>query len=110
MSVQESEFSDGPVFSKALLTLINCTPAELVYVAARAGYDAESPHSIATNVSGEFTDSPHGRVHSHRSLHGDDGRGGRLLGMSLGGGSDWAIWTCWHHFPHSHASEKSRRL
>ncbi len=58
MSVQETEPSDGPVFSLAHLTLINCTPAELVYIAARAGYDAVSPRFIAMNVPGEFIDSP----------------------------------------------------
>ena len=48
----------GPLFSLAHLTLINCTPAELVYVAARAGYDAVSPRFITMNVPGEFTRSP----------------------------------------------------
>ena len=47
-----------PIFSLAHLTLINCTPAELVYVAARAGYDAVSPRFITMNVPGEFTHSP----------------------------------------------------
>ncbi|MBT6543056.1 MAG: sugar phosphate isomerase/epimerase, partial [Rhodobacteraceae bacterium] len=37
---------------------INCTPAELVYVAARAGYDAVSPRFITMNVPGEFTHAP----------------------------------------------------
>lgn len=47
-----------PLYSLAHLTLINCTPAELVYVAARAGYDAVSPRFITMNVPGEFTQSP----------------------------------------------------
>ena len=47
-----------PLYSLAHLTLINCTPAELVYVAARAGYDAVSPRFITMNVPGEFTHSP----------------------------------------------------
>jgi sugar phosphate isomerase/epimerase len=42
----------------AHLTLINCTPAELIYVAARAGYDAVSPRFITMNVPGELTHSP----------------------------------------------------
>ena len=46
------------LFSLAHLTLINCTPAELVYVAARAGYDAVSPRFITMNVPGEFTNPP----------------------------------------------------
>ena len=50
--------SDDPLYSLAHLTLINCTPAELVYVAARAGYDAVSPRFIPMNVQGEFTQSP----------------------------------------------------
>lgn len=49
---------DHPLFSLAHLTLINCTPAELVYVAARAGYDAVSPRLITMNVPGEFEQSP----------------------------------------------------
>ena len=49
---------DAPFFSLAHLTLINCTPAELVYVAARAGYDAVSPRFIPMNVPGEFAHSP----------------------------------------------------
>ena len=49
---------DYPLYSLAHLTLINCTPAELVYVAARAGYDAVSPRFITMNVPGEFTHAP----------------------------------------------------
>ena len=41
---------DNPLYSLAHLTLINCTPAELVYVAARAGYDAVSPRFITMNA------------------------------------------------------------
>ncbi|WP_438955023.1 sugar phosphate isomerase/epimerase family protein [Cognatiyoonia sp.] len=47
-----------PLYSLAHLTLINCTPAELIYIAARAGYDAVSPRFITMNVPGEFTHSP----------------------------------------------------
>jgi hypothetical protein len=49
---------DNPLYSLAHLTLINCTPAELVYVAARAGYEAVSPRFITMNVPGEFTHAP----------------------------------------------------
>ena len=58
MSNGIQENTDSPLFSLAHLTLINCTPAELVYVAARAGYDAVSPRFIAMNIPGEFTHSP----------------------------------------------------
>lgn len=47
-----------PLYSLAHLTLIGCTPPELVYIAARAGYDAVSPRFITMNVPGEFTQSP----------------------------------------------------
>ena len=47
-----------PLYSLAHLTLINCTPAELVYIAARAGYDCVSPRFIPINVPGEFKHSP----------------------------------------------------
>lgn len=50
--------ADTTLYSLAHLTLINCTPAELVYIAARAGYDAVSPRFIPMNVPGEFTQSP----------------------------------------------------
>ena len=55
---QDHTLTDDPLYSLAHLTLINCTPAELVYVAARAGYDAVSPRFIAMNVPGEFTQAP----------------------------------------------------
>ena len=58
--MQETEKSNGamPLYSLAHLTLIGCTPAELVYIAARAGYDAVSPRFITMNVPGEFYQSP----------------------------------------------------
>ena len=45
-------------YSLAHLTLINCTPTELVYIAARAGYDAVSPRFITQNIPGEFRQPP----------------------------------------------------
>ena len=56
--LQTQQAPDEPLYSLAHLTLINCTPAELVYIAARAGYDAVSPRFITMNVSGEFRQSP----------------------------------------------------
>lgn len=47
-----------PLYSLAHLTLIDCTPPELVYIAARAGYDAVSPRFIPMHVPGEFPQSP----------------------------------------------------
>ena len=58
MSVQHIKLPEKPLYSLAHLTLINCTPAELVYIAARAGYDAVSPRFIPMNVPGEFAHSP----------------------------------------------------
>ena len=46
------------LYSLAHLTLINCTPAELTYIAARAGYDAISPRFIQMHVADEFQVSP----------------------------------------------------
>ena len=54
----QSEHQDQPLYSLAHLTLIGCTPPELVYIAARAGYDAVSPRFITMNVPGEFSQSP----------------------------------------------------
>jgi len=46
------------LYSLAHLTLIGATPPELVYIAARAGYDAVSPRFIPMKVPGEFTETP----------------------------------------------------
>ena len=46
------------LYSLAHLTLINCTPPELVYIAARAGYDAVGLRLVTMNVAGEFGPSP----------------------------------------------------
>ena len=46
------------LYSLAHLTLIGCTPPELVYIAARAGYDAVSPRFIPMHVPGQFTQPP----------------------------------------------------
>lgn len=43
-----------PTFSLAHLTLIGCSAPELVYIAARCGYDAVSPRFIPMFVDGEF--------------------------------------------------------
>jgi len=45
-------------FSLAHLTLIGCTPAELTYIAARAGYDFVSLRLIPMRVAGEFACDP----------------------------------------------------
>lgn len=58
MTQLQSAWSYTPLYSLAHLTLINCTPAELVYIAARAGYDAVSPRFIPMHVPGEFPHSP----------------------------------------------------
>ena len=47
-----------PLYSLAHLTLINATAPELIYIAARTGYDAVSPRFIQMNVPGEFAESP----------------------------------------------------
>lgn len=49
---------EAPLYSLAHLTLINATVPELIYVAARAGYDAVSPRFIPMHVDGEFKQSP----------------------------------------------------
>lgn len=58
MAEQGSQMEAEPVYSLAHLTLINATPAELVYIAARAGYDAVSPRFIPMKVPGEFVETP----------------------------------------------------
>jgi len=54
----QQESTGQPLYSLAHLTLIGCTPPELTYIAARAGYDAISPRFITMNVPGEFKQSP----------------------------------------------------
>ncbi|QDG78479.1 sugar phosphate isomerase/epimerase [Labrenzia sp. PHM005] len=49
---------EQPLYSLAHLTLINATVPELIYVAARAGYDAVSPRFLPMHIPGEFTQSP----------------------------------------------------
>ncbi len=49
---------DTSLYSLAHLTLIGASPPELVYIAARAGYDAVSPRFIPMKVPGEFTEAP----------------------------------------------------
>lgn len=46
-----------PKYSLAHLTLLGCSTPELVYVAARAGYDAISPRLLAMGVKGECSSS-----------------------------------------------------
>jgi sugar phosphate isomerase/epimerase len=58
MTQQGSQMKTEPLYSLAHLTLINATPAELVYIAARAGYDAVSPRFIPMKVPGEFSETP----------------------------------------------------
>ena len=58
MSVTKEATQDRPLYSLAHLTLIGATPPELVYIAARAGYDAVSPRFIPMHVPGEFAQSP----------------------------------------------------
>ena len=58
MKNQGQVATHNPLYSLAHLTLIGCTPPELVYIAARAGYDAVSPRFIPMHVPGEFIESP----------------------------------------------------
>lgn len=46
-----------PKYSLAHLTLLGCSTPELVYVAARAGYDAISPRLLSMGVEGECKSS-----------------------------------------------------
>ena len=61
MTDMNNQGIEKSLYSLAHLTLIGATPAELVYIAARAGYDAVSPRFIPMHVPGEFTQSPVGK-------------------------------------------------
>jgi len=54
VTFSQNDLNVGPTFSLAHLTLIGCSAPELVYIAARCGYDAVSPRFIPMNVPGEF--------------------------------------------------------
>lgn len=58
MSKSATQTPTEPLYSLAHLTLIGATPPELVYIAARAGYDAVSPRFIPMKVPGEFKEQP----------------------------------------------------
>lgn len=59
MTKPQEQSKERSLFSLAHLTLIGCSAPELVYIAARAGYDAVSPRFIPMNVAGEFPCFPH---------------------------------------------------
>ena len=61
MSERRENNAPKSLYSLAHLTLIGVTPPELVYIAARAGYDAVSPRFIPMHVPGEFTQPPVGK-------------------------------------------------
>jgi len=61
MTERRENNASKSLYSLAHLTLIGVTPPELVYIAARAGYDAVSPRFIPMHVPGEFTQSPVGK-------------------------------------------------
>ncbi|WP_281929409.1 sugar phosphate isomerase/epimerase family protein [Roseibium album] len=58
MTAKVLAIQETPLYSLAHLTLISATVPELIYIAARAGYDAVSPRLIPMHVDGEFTQSP----------------------------------------------------
>ena len=58
MSERRENNAPKSLYSLAHLTVIGVPPPELVYIAARAGYDAVSPRFIPMHVPGEFTQSP----------------------------------------------------
>jgi len=57
-----SPAQSDPLYSLAHLTLIDCSAPELIYIAARAGYDAVSPRFVPMNVAGEFACHPHDKA------------------------------------------------
>jgi sugar phosphate isomerase/epimerase len=75
--------NDGPLYSLAHLTLIGCSAPELVYVAARAGYDAVSPRFIPMNVAGEFPCFPHDKGMVRATKTALDTTGLRVLDVEL---------------------------
>lgn len=62
MTAKVLAIQETPLYSLAHLTLISATVPELIYIAARAGYDAVSPRLIPMHVDGEFTQSPANRA------------------------------------------------
>lgn len=58
MAKEIAPTTSKPLYSLAHLTLIGATPAELVYIAARVGYDAVSPRFVPMKVADEFDAPP----------------------------------------------------
>lgn len=58
MARKASKVPQTGLYSLAHLTLIGCSVPELIYIAARAGYDAVSPRLIPMKVAGEFPERP----------------------------------------------------
>ncbi len=58
MPLKSERSGNDALFSLAHLTLVGCSAPELVYIAARAGYDAISPRFIPMHVAGEFACHP----------------------------------------------------
>ena len=64
-SYQAGSGKKDAIFSLAHLTLIGCSVPELVFVAARAGYDAVSPRFIPMGIPGEFCNYPNDKELVH---------------------------------------------
>lgn len=72
-----------PRYSLSHLTLIGCTVPELVYIAARAGYDAIGPRLIQMGVPGESPHSPLDRQMVQATRHALDVTGIQVHDVEL---------------------------
>jgi sugar phosphate isomerase/epimerase len=73
----------GKRFSLAHLTVLGCTPAEMTYIAARAGYDFVSLRLIPMGVTGERTCSPEDKAMIRQTKAALDETGVKLLDFEL---------------------------
>ncbi len=83
MAKTECDAGSDSLYSLAHLTLIDCTSPELIYIAARAGYDAVSPRFIPMNVPGEFVQSPVDKAHVQATRTALDVTGLQVLDVEL---------------------------
>jgi sugar phosphate isomerase/epimerase len=70
-------------FSLAHLTVLGCTPPEMIHIAARAGYDFVSPRLIPMGVAGEAQCQPLDKAMIQKTRSALDATGIGLLDIEL---------------------------
>lgn len=72
-----------PMYSLAHLTLIGASAPELVFIAARAGYDSVSPRFVPMHVPGEFACAPEDKAMVQATKYALQTTGLKVLDIEL---------------------------